>query len=78
MAVAGDGPALLEWRQAHSGREGVRFARCSLLDAVMLVCETVALLDEEEQKAMEVKPWYALALAQTQRADDRVELPQRE
>jgi hypothetical protein len=57
MAVAANGPALLEWRQTHSGREGVRFARCSLLDAVTLVRETVALLDQEGQKAMEIKPW---------------------
>ena len=57
MAVAANGPELLEWRQTHSGREGVRFARCSMLDAVTLVRETVALLDDEGHKSMQLKPW---------------------
>ena len=53
-----DGPDLLKWRQQHSEREGVRYTGCSILDAALLVRETVARLPEDELIAMELKPWF--------------------
>lgn len=52
-----DGPDILEWRKKHSEREGVRYAKCSILDAALLVRETVARLSDNEQMAMELKHW---------------------
>lgn len=52
-----DGPDILQWRQKHSEREGVRYAKCSILDAALLVKETVAQLPDDVQMAMEFKHW---------------------
>ena len=58
MAHAGNGPSILQWRKNMAEREGIRYTRCSVLDAVCLVRETTALLSYSKQKAMELKPWY--------------------
>ena len=44
-ALAHEGPGLLQERLRHAEREGVRFCPCSVLDAALLVRETLALLE---------------------------------
>ena len=57
-ALAHEGPGLLQERLRHAEREGVRFCPCSVLDAALLVRETLALLPAAEQSALELKPWF--------------------
>jgi hypothetical protein len=58
LARSKDGPDLLQWRLKYSEREGVRYTKCSVLDAALLIRETVALLPASEQREMEVQPWW--------------------
>lgn len=65
MAHAEDGVQILKWRQKHSEREGVRYTKCSVLDAALLMRETTATLGYGKQKAMELKPWCVCMLLKT-------------
>ena len=48
---------IIQLRQKQCEREGVRYTKCSVLDAAFLVQETLELLPEKELGAMQLQPW---------------------
>ena len=56
-AVATDFSEIMQLRQKQCEREGVRYTKCSVLDAAFLVQETLELLPEKELGAMQLQPW---------------------